>query len=186
MTAGVSMVILSLVRGGRALIFPLWGQQIGLDTSAIGLAVGLSSAVDTVMFYPAGALSDRLGRRWSAVSCLVVLSASLAFVPLTHDFTWFLVVGLVVGFGNGLGSGINMTLAADFASGAEPEVFLGLWRLVTDIGVAGAPLLIGAIAGTLAMGPAVLVIAALGLGGAWFHARSVQETLLRRPRAHGP
>jgi len=184
-TAGVSMVILSLVRSGKGLIFPLWGQSIGLETSAIGLAVGLSSAIDTLMFYPAGSLSDRLGRRWSAVSCMIVLSASLALVPLTRDFTWFLVVGLVVGLGNGLGSGINMTLAADFATGTEPEVFLGLWRLVTDVGVAGAPFLIGLTAGTLSLGPATLVVAALGLGGAWFHARSVQETLLRRARARG-
>lgn len=181
-TAGLSMVILSLVRAGRGLLFPLWGQSIGLETSAIGLAIGLASAVDTLMFYPAGALSDRLGRRWSAVSCMLVLSAGVALVPLTHDFAWFLVVGLVAGLGNGLGSGINMTLAADFATGSEPEVFLGLWRLVTDIGIAGAPLLIGLIAETVALAPAALVIAALGLAGAWFHARNVQETLLRRGR----
>lgn len=182
-TAGVSMVILSLVRAGRGLIFPLWGQSIGLETSAIGLAVGLASAVDTLMFYPAGALSDRLGRRWSALSCMIVLSAGLAVVPLTRSYAWFLVVGVIAGIGNGLGSGINMTLAADFATGSEPEVFLGLWRLLTDIGVAGAPLLIGLIAETVALAPAALVIAALGLGGAWFHARNVQETLLRRPGA---
>ena len=119
-TAGVSMVLLSLVRAGRTLVFPLWGQQIGLETSAIGLAVGISSAIDTMMFYPAGTMSDRLGRRWSAVSCLVVLSAGMALVPVTGSFTTFLLVGLVVGMGNGLGSGINMTLAADFARGSEP------------------------------------------------------------------
>ncbi len=179
-TAGLSMVILSLVRAGRGLIFPLWGQSIGLETSAIGLAVGLSSAVDTLMFYPAGALSDRLGRRWSALSCMIVLAVGLALVPLAGSFGWFLLVGVIAGIGNGLGSGINMTLAADFATGSDPEVFLGLWRLVTDIGVAGAPLLIGLIAETVALAPAALVIAALGLGGAWFHARNVQETLLRR------
>ena len=184
-TAGLSMVVLSLVRAGRGLVFPLWGQSIGLETSAIGLAVGLGSAIDTLMFYPAGALSDRFGRRWSAVSCMIVLSAGLALVPLTHDFTAFVLVGLITGFGNGLGSGINMTLAADFATGPEPEVFLGLWRLITDLGVAGAPLIIGLIAETVALAPATLVIAALGLGGAWFHARNVQETLLRRARAPG-
>ncbi len=185
-TAGLSMVILSFVRAGRGLVFPLWGQQIGLETSAIGLAVGLGSAIDTLMFYPAGALSDRFGRRWSAVSCMIVLSAGMALVPLTHDFGWFLAVGLLTGFGNGLGSGINMTLAADFATGPEPEVFLGLWRLITDLGVAGAPIMIGLIAATASLAPSTVAIAAIGLAGAWFHARSVQETLLRHRTAAGP
>jgi MFS family permease len=179
-TAGVSMVMLSLVRGGRSLIFPLWGQSIGLDASAIGLAVGLSSAADTLLFYPAGALSDRLGRRWSAVSCMLVLSASLAFLPLARDFWPFVIVGVIVGLGNGLGSGINMTLAADFAGEAEPQLFMGLWRLLTDVGSAGAPLLIGLTVQLVALSPAALVIAAFGLGGAWFHVVSVPETLLRR------
>jgi MFS family permease len=184
-TAGFSMVILSLVRGGRSLIFPLWGQSIGLDTAAIGLAVGLSSAVDTALFYPAGALSDRLGRRWSAVSCMLVMSASLAFLPLARDFWGFVIVGMIVGLGNGLGSGINMTLAADFASGAEPQLFMGLWRTLTDVGGGVAPLLIGLVVQLMALSPAALVIAAIGLAGAWFHVVSVPETLLRSRQARG-
>jgi MFS family permease len=182
LTAGLSMLVLAMVRAGRSLVFPLWGQSIGLDARAIGIVVGLSAAAETLMFLPAGLLSDRLGRKWSAVSCLMLLSAGMALVPLTRGYVPFLLAGLVVGLGNGLGSGINMTLGADFASGVEPSLFLGLWRLVTDLGVAGAPLLIGLIAGSLALGPATLAIAGLGLAGGVFHAAAVAETLERRER----
>jgi MFS family permease len=161
-TAGVSMILLSLVRAGRSLIFPLWGQSIGLEPAAIGMAVGLSSGVDTLVFYPSGLVSDRLGRKWAAVSCMVVLSSFLALVPLTHGYAGF--------------------LPADFARGTKPEVFLGLWRLVTDVGIAAAPLLIGAISAVFTLGPAAVVIGGFGLAGAAFHVRYVQETLIRPPR----
>lgn len=179
-TAGTSMLILAMLRSGRSLLLPLWGQGIGLDAASIGLVVGISAAGDTLLFYPAGLVSDRRGRKWSAVSCLVALSVGLAIIPLAHTLTAFALAGLLVGLGNGMGSGINMTLGADFATRTEPGVFLGLWRLVTDIGVALAPVAIGVVAGALALGPAAVVIAALGLAGAGFHAAVVPETLRKR------
>ena len=39
-------------------------------------------------------------------------------------------VALLLGFGNGLGSGIVMTLGADFAPARGRAEFLGVWRLV--------------------------------------------------------
>jgi MFS family permease len=185
-TAGVSMLILCMVRAGRSLVLPLWGQGIGLDAAGVGLAVGLSSAVDTLFFYPAGVVSDHLGRRWSAVGCLLVLSAGMALVPLTHTLGPFLLAGVVIGVGNGLGSGINMTLGADFASGSEPGVFLGLWRLVSDLGLAAAPLAIGVVAELLALGPATLLIAGLGVLGGVYHAALVPETLVRQRPGRSP
>ncbi len=181
-TAGLSMLVLAMVRSGRALLLPLWGQAIGLDDAGIGLAVAISAAGDTLMFYPAGLVSDRRGRKWSAVSCLVILSLGMAMVPLTHTLGSFILVGLLVGLGNGMGSGIIMTLGADFAGDSEPGVFLGVWRLVTDIGGAAAPIVIGVVAGSLALGPAALLIAALGLAGAGFHAAVVPETLKKTRR----
>ena len=179
-TAGLSMTILALLRSGRALVLPLWGQAIGLDAAGVGLVVGLSSASDTLMFYPAGLVSDRRGRKWSAVLCLVTLSAGVALIPLTHNLVSLLLVALAVGLGNGMGSGINMTLGADFASGTESGVFLGLWRLVTDVGAALAPLVVGVVTLSVALGPAALVLAGLGMAGGVFHAAAVPETL-RRP-----
>jgi MFS family permease len=175
-TAGLSMMILSMVRAGRTLVFPLWGQAIGLDDTGIGLVVGISSASDTLMFLPAGLVSDRWGRKWSAVSCLLVLSLGMAMIPLARGLGTLIVVGLVVGLGNGMGSGINMTLGADFAADTEPGVFLGVWRLVTDAGAAASPFVVGVVTTILALGPAALVIAGLGLAGGAFHAAVVPET----------
>jgi MFS family permease len=180
LTAGLSMLLLNIVRSGRSLVFPLWGSQLGLETSQIGLAAGVAAAADALMFLPAGIISDRLGRNWSAIGSFLVLAAGMAAVPITRTYASYLLVGVLAGMGNGLGSGINMTLGADLAEGSDTAVFLGLWRLVTDVGVAAAPLLISFAAGFLALGPVSLATAGIGLAGAAFHARFVKETLSRR------
>jgi len=180
LTAGLSMLLLNVVRSGRSLVFPLWGGRLGFDASQIGLAAGIAAAADALMFLPAGIVTDRLGRNWSAIGSFLVLAAGMAAVPITRTYASYLLVGVLAGVGNGLGSGINMTLGADLAEGSDPAVFLGLWRLVTDVGVAAAPLLISLVAGLLALGPASLATAGIGLAGAAFHARFVKETLVRR------
>jgi sugar phosphate permease len=110
----------------------------------------------------------------------------MAMIPLTHTLVSFLLVGLVVGVGNGMGSGINMTLGADFAADSEPGVFLGLWRLITDVGGAAAPFLVGVVTSALALGPASVVIAAAGLAGGAFYVAAVPETNRKVTEARGP
>lgn len=60
---GSAVIALSLLRSGRQVLFPLWGDHIGLDLSSIGLVFGLASAVDMTLFYPAGTIMDRFGRK---------------------------------------------------------------------------------------------------------------------------
>ena len=62
--------------------------------------------------------------------------------------------------GNGIGSGIVMTLGADAAPADARPQFLGGWRLFADFGLAAGPLLISAITVV-----APLAVACLGLGG---------------------
>ena len=178
-TVGPAILALSLLRAGRSILIPLWGNDIGLDVAAIGLVMGLSSAADMTLFYPAGLIMDRLGRKWAALPCLLVLAASLALVPATGSFVGLLLVGLLAGVGNGLGSGINMTLSADLAPDRGSGQFLGIWRLVGDVGTASGPFLVGFVAQTVALGPAALVVAAFGVAGAFVVLRLVPETLTR-------
>ena len=61
---------------------------------------------------------------------------------------------MLMGFGNGIGSGILMTLGADVAPPETRSQFLGVWRLCADSGSAGGPLVVSAAAalGSLAAG----------------------------------
>ncbi|MEX1103947.1 MAG: MFS transporter, partial [Dehalococcoidia bacterium] len=111
-TAGVASVAIQVLRSSRQAVIPLWGDHIGLDAGQIGVIFGFTSAIDMTLFYPVGIIMDRMGRKWAGVPCLLVMSLGMLAIPITDSFVGLLLAGLVTGFGNGLGSGINMTLGA--------------------------------------------------------------------------
>ena len=176
-TAGFVAVTVQVLRSARQAIIPLWGDAIGLNASQISLIFSASSAIEMLVFYPVGKLMDRKGRKWVAIPCLVLLSLGMALVPLTSTFTQLLLLGLFMGFANGLGSGINMTLGSDLSPALGRSQFLGMWRLITDVGTAGGPLLVAVVTAMASLGAAPVVIGGVGIAGAVVMWRAVPETL---------
>ncbi len=182
LTAGMAILALQILRQARGVLLPLWGDVLALEPAQIGLVIGLASVIDMMLFYPVGVIMDRLGRKWSAVPSLLLLSVTIALVPLTDSFVALLAVGLASGLGNGLGAGIGMTFGADLAPPERQGEFLGVWRFVTDIGTSGGPFLVAAIAGVATLGVACVVTGGVGLVGAAVMAFLAPETLRRRTR----
>jgi len=178
--AGPAIIALNLVRAARSLFIPLWGEAIGLSVAQVGLAMSGSGIADMVMFYPSGMIMDRLGRRWAAVASIMVMSVGLALMPLTAGFLGLLLVGVLAGTGNGLGSGFLMTMGTDLAPRRGAGEFIGLWRLIGDLGTTAGPSVIGTVAAVLSLALAGPAVALLGVAGAALFIFSVQETL-RRP-----
>lgn len=179
LTAGVAVLLLTVLRAGRQLLIPLWGHHLALGPADIGLIVGVAAGVDMCMFPVAGYLMDNRGRRVVAVACLGILSLGLSLVPLTAGFVTLTLAAMTSGLGNGLGSGINMTLGADFAPARERAEFLGVWRLMGDCGSFAGPILMGYVANAFVLASAFLVTAALGVVGAVIVIVFVHETLHR-------
>ncbi len=180
-TAGVAVLLLTVLRAGRQLLVPLWGESIGLDASDIGLIAGASAAIDMTMFPIAGYMMDNWGRKYAAISCMSILATGIALIPLTASFTALMMAAMVAGLGNGLGSGINMTLGADFAPPRERGEFLGVWRLMGDSGSFAGPIFMGYLAGAFVLSSAFTVTALLGFVGVVIMATTVHETLEREP-----
>jgi MFS family permease len=178
-TAGVASVAIQVLRSSRQAVIPLWGEHIGLDAGQIGVIFGLTSAIDMTLFYPVGIMMDRLGRKWAGVPCLLVMSAGMLAIPATQNFAGLLAAGLVTGFGNGLGSGINMTLGSDFSPAARRGEFLGVWRLITDVGTAGGPFVVGGLTAAASLGAASVATGGIGLVGAAVMFFLVPEPLRR-------
>lgn len=181
--AGAGQLFAQMIRAGREVIIPLYAADIiGLDVQDIGLIISTAAAVDMTLFYPAGYVMDRWGRKFAIVPSFSIQAIGMALVPFSGSFTGLLVVTSLIGFGNGLGSGTMMTLGADLAPKAVQGEFLGLWRFIGDIGATGAPLVVGGIADLV-----VLQMAALALSGSgWLAALTfiflVPETLKRSQR----
>lgn len=167
---GLAAASLSALRSARQVMLPLWGVSIGLDAQTIALVVGISGAIDFALFYASGQVMDRFGRLWAALPAMVLMGAGFFALSITHDLTnasmWFAMFAAVLGVGNGLSSGILLTLGADVAPPTDPAPFLGSWRTLTDAGGATAPLLISGIAAVLSLSFAAGAMGVIGLLGA--------------------
>jgi MFS family permease len=162
LTLGVAVLLVGSVRATRQTVLPLWAEHLGQSPSSTSIVFGLAGFVDTLTFYPSGKVMDRAGRLWIAVPSMLVLGLTQASLPLTHNLAELTVVAMLMGLGNGIGSGVLMTLGADVAPAQTRSQFLGVWRLCADSGGAGGPLVVSAAAslGSLASG-----IAAMGVVG---------------------
>ena len=167
---GLAAASLSALRSTRQVLLPLWGVSIGLDAQTIALVVGVSGAIDFALFYASGQVMDRFGRLWAALPAMLLMGAGFVALAFTHDTAqpemWFALFAAVLGVGNGLSSGILLTLGADVAPQTNPAPFLGLWRTLTDAGGATAPLLISALTALVSLPLAAGVMGVLGLIGA--------------------
>ena len=115
------------------------------------------------IFYPAGRVMDRRGRRWVAVPSMLIMGCALMLVPLTGTFATLVLAALLLGFGNGIGSGMLMTIGADNAPSIGRPAFLGIWRLLSDTGTCGGPVLLSGLTGVAGLATAVVGNGMLGL-----------------------
>jgi MFS family permease len=133
---------------------------------------------------------DRFGRLWAILPCAFGLSIGLLALALTHDLDtrvgWFIGVAMFLSVANGLGSGILMTLAADLADRRNPAPFLGAWRFTTDLGGAGAPVLLTAITAAVSLPVGVAVLGVLGLVSAVLLRVTVPRYVSARPGEGAP
>ena len=178
-TAGIASITFMLMRAARTVLIPLLGAELGLETTVIGLVVSVSAIIDVALFYPAGMIMDRHGRRATAVPSSILFAAALAALSLANDFYSLLAVAIVLGVANGLSTGIVMTLGTDLAPAARRGEFLGLWRLLTDLGSAAGPLTVSLAVTLGSIQAAALCVGALGAAGSLVVYRFVEETLKR-------
>lgn len=180
---GLAAASLSSVRSARQLVMPLWGLSIGLDASTIALVVGISGAIDFALFYVSGQIMDRFGRLWAVLPSMVLMGGGFLALSVTHDLDdaamWFAAFAMVLAVGNGLSSGILLTLGADVAPKSNPAPFLGSWRTLTDAGGAATPLLVSGITAVWSIGGAVALIGVVGLVGAAAFSRYVPRFVPR-------
>jgi len=185
-TVAVVSVVIQVLRSAREAYIPLWGDAIALSAGQIALVFAVMSAAEVVTFYPAGVLSDRLGRKWSAIPCMALLSVGIALVPLTQSLVTLVGAAIVIGIGNGLGAGIQMTLGSDLAPADARAPFLGMWRLGADAGGVAGPSIIAGAASAVGLAFAAFLLTGVGVAGIVVMAAFVPETLQQRARGDQP
>ena len=165
-TLGVGVLLVSAVRATRQAVIPLWADHLALAPSVAALIYGIAGGVEMLVFYPAGKVMDRKGRLWVAVPSMLVMGLPLLLMPLATGAATLLVAAAVIGFGNGIGSGLIMTLGADHSPAHGRAHFLGLWRLMADLGASGGPALLSALAAVWSLGAGIGVTGLLAFAAA--------------------
>lgn len=183
---GVAAATLSSVRAARTVLLPLWGVSLGLDAQFIVLIVGIAGAIDFALFYVSGQIMDRFGRLWAVMPSMIVMGLGFLLLGFTHDLdsstVWFIAVAVVLALGNGLSSGILLTVGADLAPQDNPAPFLGSWRTLTDAGGAVTPLMVAGVIAIASISWATAVVGVIGLLGAGMFARWLPRFMPHKPR----
>jgi MFS family permease len=182
-TLGVAVVIIGASRSLRNGLLPLWADHVGLSATTTSLIFAVAASVDIALFFPGGWLMDTRGRAVVAIPVVATTAVACLVLPLATTAVAVTAVMVLIAVGNGLGSGIVMTLGADAAPADGRSQFLGGWRLCGDIGNTGGPLLVAGVAVVAPLATACLLVGVLGLAGtAWvgYWTRRVDTAVSRR------
>ena len=168
-TVGFGVLLVSALRASRQIVIPLWADHLGISPTATSIIYGVVAAIDVLAFYPSGKAMDRHGRFWVALPSVLIMGLSMVLIPATAGLWSFVIVSMTIGLGNGIGSGIVMTLGADASPREGRTQFLGVWRMIADIGASGAPAVLSAITALASLALGVVVTGLLGfVAGAVF------------------
>ncbi|GAA1914446.1 MFS transporter [Nocardioides hwasunensis] len=185
-TVGSAVVILGMSRSLRLSLLPLWADHLGLSASTTSLIFAGAAAIDVAFMWPGGWLMDTRGRMFVAVPVVLSMALACLLLPLATNVVTVSLVMAMIACGNGLGSGIVMTLGADSAPLDGRPQFLGAWRLCGDIGNSGGPLMVSAVAAVAPLATAclvlgVLILAGTGWVGYWTRRVDVAREAVSRP-----
>ncbi|MFC4942988.1 MFS transporter [Pseudonocardia sp. GCM10023141] len=157
-TLGFAVLGIGAARAARQVVLPLWAVHIGLGPEATSVMFGIASAVDMALFYPAGKVMDRHGRLAVAVPSMLIMGLSMAVLPLSQEIIGLTAVAMVMSCGNGIGSGIVMTLGADVAPVDNRLRFISMWRLMNDTGNAAGPATVSVVAAVWTLAAGILAV----------------------------
>lgn len=180
LSVGMGVLLLSALRASRQVVIPLWADHLGMDATQASLIYGISGAIDMLVFYPAGKLMDRKGRQWVAVPSTLIMGMAMMLIPLSTGFVGLLLAALLIGCGNGISSGLNMTLGADFSPDNGRGQFLGIWRFMADAGATGGPVLLSGVTAAASLGAGVGATGVLGFAAAAVFAVTIPRLRHRR------
>ncbi|MCZ7485536.1 MFS transporter [Rhizobium rhizogenes] len=126
--------LLTFARFSEAFLL-LKSEEAGFRPAWIPITIVIMHAVYGLTAYPAGRLSDRIGRSGILASSVVVLAASYLVLAYANSIPLFLIGILLWGLHMGLSQGLLATLIAETAPSNLKGTAFGVFNLMMGVAV---------------------------------------------------
>jgi MFS family permease len=132
--------------GVRSTLVPLFAaNNLGMDSSAIGLVLTIGGITTALTITPMGSISDRIGRKIPLALCLVLTAGITLLIPFSTDLFTLSIAVAIYGAVIGL-QGPSAAYVTDVSPQDKLEISMGLYRMISDFGFVVGPLLLGFLA----------------------------------------
>jgi len=146
-------------------IVPLYGLQIGLDATRIGMLLGCF-AVATVLIRLVLTMTAGRFSPWQMMAgALFATGTAFLGLPLTENYAVLLAMCFWLGMGLGIAGPMTQALLYDASPPERAGEVIGLRVTLQNVCQTGVPLLSGVIGTATGVGPVFYVIAAVVLWG---------------------
>lgn len=122
------------LRGGSsASLIPLFADEVlMMGPGFIGLLLMVSSGLHSILIYPAGAISDRMGRKIIIVPAGVAVGLALFLLPFAQTVLPFVAFFIMLHAAQGWGGQAPVAYVADLAPPGTRGMAIGLYRTFGD------------------------------------------------------
>jgi predicted MFS family arabinose efflux permease len=167
----IAMAILTVGWDIYNFAIPVYGAQIGLSPSQIGIVMGAFAAATFAVRLAMPFIAHR-AQPWSLLTVSLLL-AGLAYVamPFTHSVGLLMAITFVLGLGLGAPQPTVLTLLHQSAPAGRAAEALGLRTTMINTSQTVMPLVFGALGAALGVAPLFWAMAAAMLGGSAFARR---------------
>ena len=174
--------LLSMAWDMFTFLVPIYGIQIGLSASQIGMILGaFGSAIFTVrVLLPL--VVKRIGQ-WGMLTVAMVATGVMLFVfPFFQLLPVLMVIAFLLGIGLGGAQPMIMSLVTTHAPADRVGEAVGLRTLLLNVSQTVIPLLFGALGAAFGIAPVFWVMGVVMTGGGYLLGRPAKNAAAQEPR----
>jgi MFS family permease len=111
----------------------LRAKDVGFSTTTVILIYVLYNCSYALLSYPAGILSDRIGRKGVMISGYLLFALVYTGIALTPNPSYFWLIFVVYGFYVALTEGVSKAMIADVVEPGRIATAMGAWQTLTGL-----------------------------------------------------
>jgi len=150
------------------LYIPLYGHQIGLSASAIGMVLGAAAAATFVSRAVLPALVRRFSEEKTLLYALFLAAAMFTLIPFFTSAIVLAAICFMLGLGMGLGQPLTVILCYRYSPAGRGGESLGLRIAINNAMHVVVPALFGAVGAVFGLAPVFWANAGVIAAGNWY------------------